>query len=225
MTNAEYTPSRINFEDIGLDQIRRILKTGDTDFLTHEERSYLSMMDFVRGCRARFLSPGGKKVVTKAGIIKTLRDIYGLSDWMARRVYSDAINFFYADRDASPAAWRNLYAEKADKICDLAIAAGDLKEARAYMEMAAKLRGCFDEIQPEIPQELLDRKPIVVYTSDATALGAPKKDIKALEAFIDSIPDTPEAVRTRLRQDAGIEKRNLLQRLIDDGKEFTEEGD
>lgn len=217
------TPSRIDFDRIGMDQIRRILQTGDISALTEEERRYYELMDIVRGWRSKVTTPDGQKVVTKSGIIKLLRQIYGVSDWMARRIYSDAIDFFYADRDASPAAWRNLYAEKAEKMADLCMATGDSKQALSFLREAAKLRGCYDQEQQEIPRELLDRKPLVLYTSDATALGAERADEKELRAFIDSIPDTPTAVRARLRQDAGIESRNLLQRLIEDGKEFTEE--
>lgn len=217
------TPSRIDFERIEMDQIRRILQTGDLDSLTEGEREYYALMDIVRGWRARVATPDGRKVVTKAGIIKLLRQTYGLSDWMARRVYSDAIDFFYADRDASPAAWRNLYADKAENMANLCMATGSPKEALAFLREAAKLRGCYDQQEQEIPKELLDRKPVVLYTSDASVLGAAKSDEKELRDFIDSIPDTPTAVRARLRQDAGIEPRNLLQRLIEDGKEFTEE--
>ena len=218
-------PSRIDFDRIDMNEIRRILKTGDMSSLTPEEVEYFHLMDAVRGWRARTLTPDGKKIVTKAGIIKVLRQAYGLSDYMARRIYSDALDFFYADADASPTAWRNLYAEKAENLANTALAMGDTKEALSCLKLAAELRGCFKEQQEEIPQELLDRKPIVVYTGDASTLGASKTDRKALEAFIDSIPETPELVRARLRQDAGVEKRNLLQRLIEDGKEFAEEGD
>lgn len=218
-------PSRIDFDRIDMNEIRRILKTGDMSALTPEEVEYYHLMDAVRGWRARTLTPDGKKIVTKAGIIKVLRQVYGLSDFMARRIYSDALDFFHADADASPAAWRNLYAEKAENMANTAIAMGGAKEALSFLKLAAELRGCFKEEQETIPQELLDRKPIVVYTGDATALGASKTDRRELEAFIDSIPDTPEAVRSRLRQDAGIERSNLLQRLIEDGKEFAEDAD
>ena len=216
-------PSRIDFERIDMNEIRRILKTGDMSSLTAEDVEYFHLMDAVRGWRARIMTPDGKKIVTKAAIIKVLRQAYGLSDFMARRIYSDAIDFFYADADASPAAWRNLYAEKAENMANTAFAMGGMKEALSFLKLAAELRGCFKEEQESIPQELLDRKPLVVYTGDASALGASKTDRKELEAFIDSIPDTPEAVRTRLKQDAGVQKRNLLQRLIEDGKEFAED--
>ena len=168
----------------------------------------------VRGLRARMMFPGGKRIVTKAGIIKLLKsDAYGLSDWMARRIYADALNFFYSEENVRPRAW-----------ADLAASMGKLKEAKSMLHEAAKLRGCYDEATPEIPQELLDASPVILYTHDPESMGAPKADRKELEAFIDSIPEIPEISR-RVKEDAGIMKRNLIQRMIDDEKEFGDESE
>lgn len=224
MTNLPHKPSRIDFEAMDSHQIERILKTGDLDSLTPAEREYFNLMELVRGLRARMLLPGGNRIVTKAGIIKILKsDAYGLSDWMARRVYSDALNFFYSVDDVTPRAWANIYAERLDNLANLAASLGKLKEAKSYITEAAKLRGCYDDQAPEIPQELLDAAPMVIYTSDAESMGAPKADRKQLEEFIDSIPDIPEVLRRRVKEDAGIKKRNLLSRMIEDVKEFGDE--
>lgn len=217
-------PSRINFEAIDSNQIERILKTGDVDSLTPAEREYFDLMQIVRGFYARMMMPGGSKIVTKSGIIKLLKsDIYGLSDWMARQIYTDALNFFYAEEGVSTRAWSNFYAERLDKLANLAASMGKLKEAKSYIVEAAKLRGCYDESAPEIPQELLDVTPVTVYTADPESMGAPKADRKELEAFIDNIPDIPELNRIRIKEDAGIRKRNLYNRMIEDIKEFGDE--
>lgn len=219
-------PSRINFDKIDSHQIERILSTGDLDSLTPEEREYFNYMELVRGLRARMLLPGGKRIVTKAGIIKLLKsEKYGLSDWMARRVYADALNFFYSEDDVRPRAWANLYAEKLDKMADMAIALGNLREAKSFIAEAAKLRGCFDEDAPEIPQELLNPKTAIIYTADAESMGANRADRKELEAFIDAIPDIPEMSRQRIKEDAGVKQKSILQRLMNDVKEFSEETD
>ncbi|MBE6305697.1 MAG: hypothetical protein E7082_07285 [Bacteroidales bacterium] len=224
MTNLPHKPSRINFEDIDSRQIERILSTGNVDSLTPAERSYLDLMEMVRGLRARMMFPGGKRIVTKAGIIKLLKSgLYGLSDWMARQVYADAINFFYSEENVKPRAWANLYAERYEKWADLAASMGKLKEAKSMLHEAAKLRGCYDEAAPEIPLELLNSSPVILYTHDPESIGAPKANRKELEAFIDSIPEIPEVSLRRVKEDAGIMKRNLLQRMIDDEKEFGDE--
>ena len=141
MTNLPRKPSRIDFEALDSHQIERILKTGDLDSLTPAEREYFNLMELVRGLRARMMMPGGNRIVTKAGIIKVLKsDVYGLSDWMARRVYSDALNFFYSVDDVTPRAWRNLYAERLDNMANLSASMGKMKEARSFM-VARLLRG------------------------------------------------------------------------------------
>ncbi|MGM9817181.1 MAG: hypothetical protein ACI304_09045 [Lepagella sp.] len=219
-----HKPSRINFESIDMNQISKILKTGDVDCLTPAEREYFDLMRIVRGLHARMTMPGGNKIVTKAGIIKILKsDAYGLSDWMARQVYNDALNFFYVDDGVSPKAWANIYAERLDKLAGLATSMGQLKEARGLITEAAKLRGCYDQSAPEIPRELLDASPVTIYTVDAESLGAPAADRKEIEMFIDSIPDLPEISRRRVKEDAGINKKNLLTRIIEDIKEFGDE--
>lgn len=224
MTNLPRKPSRIDFEAVDSHQIERILSTGDIDSLPPAERDYFELMEVVRGLNARMMLPGGNRIVTKAGIIKILKsDVYGLSDWMARRVYADALNFFYAVDDVRPRAWANLYAERLDKLGNLAASMGKLKEAKSYFVEAAKLRGCYEEQGAEIPQELLDAAPVVVYTSDAESMGAQKADRKELEAFIDSIPDIPEISRRRVKEDAGIKQRNLLERMVSDIKDFGED--
>lgn len=224
MTNLPRKPSRIDFEAIDSHQIERILRTGDLESLTPAERDYFELMEMVRGLNARMMLPGGNRLVTKAGIIKLLKsDVYGLSDWMARRVYADALNFYYAVDDVRPRAWANLYAERFDKLGNLAASMGKLKEAKGYFVEAAKLRGCYEKQDAEIPKELLDAAPVVLYTPDAESMGAPKADRKELEAFIDSLPDIPEISRRRVKEDAGIVRRNLVERMVADIKEFGDD--
>lgn len=223
MTKLPAKPSRIDFDKIDLTAINRILSTGYLECLTPEEREYFSYMEMVRGLRARMLLPGGRKIVTKAGIIKLLKNNYGLSDWMARRIYDDTINFFYAESSVTPRAWANLYAEKLEKMADLAFSSGKFKEGRALMNDAAKLRGCYDDATPEIPEELLQPRTAIIYTEDAKALGAPAADRRELEIFIDGIPEVPVITRNRIKEDAGIKPKNLLKRMAEDVKEFADE--
>lgn len=225
MTKQHVSPvSRINFDAVDVRDIERILRTGAVDSLTAPERRYYELMEVVRGFRARMMLPGGDKVVTKAAIIKLLKaPPYGLTDWTARRVYADAINFFYSVDDIRPRAWANLYADKLEKWADLAAATGRLKDAKSFIAEAAKLRGCYDPVETEIPHEVLDAAPVVIYTTDPSSMGAPKADRKQLGALIDSIPDIPEASLKRIKEDAGLQPRNLLERILSDAKEFGDE--
>lgn len=224
MMNLPDKPSRIDFEAVDSHKIDRILKTGSLDCLSPAERQYFSLMEMVRGLRARTLLPGGEHVSTKAGIIRLLKsEAYGLSDWMARRVYADSLNFFYSDDPVQPRAWANLYAERLEKWADLSAATGRLKDAKSLLVEAAKLRGCYDARGQEIPVELLDAAPVTLYTADPVSMGAPRADRRQLEAFIDSIPDIPEVSRRRVKEEAGIVEKNLLRRLMDDVREFGDD--
>lgn len=86
MSELPVRPSRVDFEKVDLNQIQRILSTGTLDSLRPEEREYFSLMEMVRGLRARMRFTNGR-MVTKAGIIRLLKsEPYSLSDWMARQV-------------------------------------------------------------------------------------------------------------------------------------------
>ena len=215
-------PTRIDCERIDLSQITRMLSTGDLEALPEAERAYYELMEMVRGLRARMKYNG--KVITKAGIIKLLKsDIYGLSDWMARQVYADSINFFYTDENIHPEAFANLYAEKMEKWADSMFLMGKGEEASRILERAAKLRLRFASTETEIPEELLNRKQVVLYTTNRSDLGVPDTDRRDLEEFINDIPDIPVIVRDRLKEDAQIKKFNLKKRMLEDVEEFSED--
>lgn len=215
-------PTRIDFERIDISVITRLLSTGDLEALPEAERAYYEMMEMVRGLRARMRYNG--KVITKAGIIKLLKsDIYGLSDWMARQVYADSINFFYTDENIRPEAFANLYAEKMEKWADSMFLMGKGEEASRILERAAKLRLRFASTETEIPEELLNRKQVVLYTTKRADLGVPDTNLRELEGFIDEIPDIPVIVRDRLKEDSQIKKFNLKKRMLEDVEEFSED--
>lgn len=215
-------PTRIDFERIDISVITRLLSTGDLEALPEAERAYYEMMEMVRGLRARMRYNG--KVITKAGIIKLLKsDIYGLSDWMARQVYADSINFFYTDENIRPEAFANLYAEKMEKWADSMFLMGKGEEASRILERAAKLRLRFASTETELPEELLNRKQVVVYTTNRADLGVPDTDRRELDEFIDEIPDIPVIVRDRLKEDSQIKKFNLKKRMLEDVEEFSED--
>lgn len=222
MKTSLIKPTRVDLDEINLSQITRILMSGNLDALSPGEREYYSLMEMVRGLRAKMRH--NNKVITKAGIIKLLKsDVYGLSDWQARQVYADSLNFFYAQENVRPEAFANLYADKLEKWADAAFLMGKEKEAGALIEKAAKLRGCYEKKETEIPEELLNQKQTVVYTTKRSDLGVDDIDRKDLEEFIDAIPDVPRIVQDNVKMDAGIKKFNLKNRMIHDIQEFSTE--
>lgn len=213
---------KMNFENIDTNQITLILKTGSLQSLDADHQNYYSMMDVVRGLRAKMTHNG--KVITKAGIIKLLKsDVYGLSDFQARKVYSDSINFFYAQENILPEAFANLYAERFEKWADAAYLNGKEEIAEKMLRRAAELRGCYKPKDTTIPEELLNQKPVTIYSFDISDVGVNQADKGDLKAFLDSIPDIPQITMDRVKADAGIKKFKIIERMTQDINEFSEE--
>lgn len=218
-------PTRIDFGRVSMDNLNRIVSTGSLDCLSEAERNYFYLMDLVRGLTQKMKFEKENKFVTKAGIIKLLKsERYGLSDWMARQVYNDAVNFFYQRSEIAVEAFNNLYAEKCEAWAEQMYAAGDVKEARNLLKLAGDFRGCFrPKAADSIPEELLEQKRVDIYTASREDIGLPAIDRKRLEAFIDSIPEISTAVRDNLREDAGLKKFDLKKRMLYDIEELSEE--
>lgn len=213
-------PSRIDFDNLDINQIQRIYTTGSLENLTPAEQVYYSLMEKVRGLRARMRING--RLITKAGIIRNLKEADSLSDYQARRVYADAVNFFYDTDEVRPKAWANLYAEKCENFSNMLFTMGKPKEALRYIKLAAELRGCFKDQEKEIPVELLNQTPTVIYTTSSADLGAPATDRKRVETFIDSVPEIPEIIRENVKEDARINGFNLKRRMLYDKAEFAD---
>ncbi len=207
--------ARIDFDSIDMALIEQVLSTGSLDALPEAERRYYDLMELVRGLRARLKF--NNKVVTKAGIIRLLKsEPYGLSDYMARRVYADSLNFFYSQDEVRPRAWSNFYAERLENWANLLFTQGDAKNALRYMKLAAELRGCFDQEAPGVPEELLNQQQTIIYTTNRRDLGLPATDRRRVEQLIDAIPEVPELVRESVKEDANISQFNLKKRMLHD---------
>ena len=197
--------ARIDFDSIDMVLIEQVLSTGSLDGLPEAERRYYDLRELVRGLRARLKF--NNKVVTKAGIIRLLKsEPYSLSDYMARRVYTDSMNFFWAQDDVRPRAWSNFYAER-------------------LVKLAAELRGCFDQEAPGVPEDLLNQQQTIIYTTSLRDLGLPATDRRKVEQLIDAIPEVPELVRESAKEDANISQFNLKKRMLHDIEEFSEQSE
>lgn len=217
-------PTRIDFNRVSVDKLNAILSTGSLDALNEAERAYFYMMDMVRGLCARMKFEKENEFISKAGIIKLLKsERYGLSDWMARQVYTDTINFFYQRSEIAVEAFNNLYAEKCEAWADEMFERGDIKEARNLLKLAGEYRGCFKPKEASIPDELLNQKRVDIYTANREDLGIPAIDRKQLDEFIDSIPEISTTVRDKLKEDAGIKKFDLKKRMLHDIEELNDE--
>jgi len=210
------------FDDLNPNQLAIVLKTGSLANIPEEYQEYYSLMEKVRGLRAK--GTFDDKIITKAGIIKLLVKTHGLSDQSARRLFDDALNFFYAQDNVKPQAFANLYADKLDDAAQLALHTNQLETFERLTNSAAKLRGCFITKTPEIPQEMF-LKQNVIYTVSPEDVGLIAEDKKEVERLLDALPDIPAIKMQRVKADAGVKgyKYNVIRNMAEDIDDFVDE--
>jgi hypothetical protein len=210
----------IDFNTIKPDQIALILKTGSLQSLPVEYQEYYDLMDFVRGLAAKSTRNG--KLITKAAIIKLLKTEKDLSDYQARILYEDSINFFYANQTIKKEAFSNLYADQLDEAALLALKTNQLDIYKDLKKEAAKLRGCYDKKQIELPPEFY-RKQWVLYTTDVEDVGGIAEDLKELEKQLDALPEVSVINLDRAKMEAGITKFDIMRFMAEDAENFVDD--
>ncbi len=193
--------------DVGLDDLKEFMETGNPDNAPEAIVQYVELLTRVHGMTLRIDKFGSKEAVLKHLVL-----FEGLSRYKAGIIYSEAMEYFYSDKEVSKKAWRNFYASIMDQEINFARRVqkdgADAKRIVEMAEKAANMRGAFDEEIEELPAELF-RAPFVVYTCDAEMLGLPKVDRNRLNDQIDKYPDITEKERQRIKQEALIPEYKL----------------
>src|SRR5690606_26769527 len=117
---------------------------------------YMLEMDKVRGMTLRI-----DKYASKEAIINHLVKVDKYSRYYATKLYNQAMEYFYCDSTISKTAWRNIYADKMEKVINFAIAVmKDTSDAakvnRMIFEMG-RLRQLDQLDKEELPDSLFDR--------------------------------------------------------------------
>lgn len=183
-------------EETYLQELKLLIENGQTTNLTPLQVQFIEQIDFIRSLHLRWNS--------KPFIINSVRMKWpDLSRNQVGKLYDDAVNFFYLDNDIKMDAWKNVYAEKLDNLSALALEMNDLEQCRRCIAEAADIRGVKKENAQQIPQELLDRRP-VYYTLDIEQLGIPKVNRYELAAFIDNLELTSKE-KHKIKREAMLE--------------------
>lgn len=190
-----------SLEDIGIDEIYDFIEVGSRDNAPKGMIAYLEQMDKVRGMYLRI-----DKYASKDAILNHLKKVDGLSHYLANKLYNQTIEYFYCDTDISKAAWRNVYAEKMEKVINFAIAkmvdtADASKVAKMILDIG-KLRGLDQPDKEELPESLFN-KPFKLYTTDPEAVGIPKADRRGIAEFIDNLSELNELQKEAIKREAG----------------------
>lgn len=178
-----------------IDKLQALMEKGKADGLPAEMIEKYQRMDMVRSLYNKYNS--------KTFIINSIMLSYkDMSQFQAKKLYEETLNFFYADNDIKKDAWRNIYADKLDNAAILAFEMNDMENYNKLTMSAAKLRGLLDkDNEVKLPDDFYERRP-VYYTMDPKDVGLPKADKRALAAYIDNLPELTDVVKNRLHADA-----------------------
>lgn len=190
-----------DLRDIELDEIYDFVENGVPGEDTSDTMLYMLEMEKVRGMYLRL-----KNFPSKDHIVNHLIKVDGYSRYFANKLYNQAMEYFYCDTTISKAAWRNIYAEKMEKLIAFAIQTmKDTADASKVGKMIAdlgKLRQLDQPDMEDLPEELFKR-PFKLYTMNPEDVGIPKADRREIAAFIDKLPELTELERDIIKREAG----------------------
>lgn len=182
-------------QKLELHQLQALIEKGEVHNLPEKVVQYYEQMDFIRAMFERYES---KSFVINAVMLQWP----DISKYHATNLYQDTLNFFNLDNKVKVEAWANIYADRLDNMAAICYEMNDFETARRLTMDAAEMRGVGKEKPPDIPQELLDRRPIF-YTIRPEEIGVPREDRNKLGDLIDSL-DIPEKEKTRVKREALI---------------------
>lgn len=192
----------MTIDQIDLQDIYEFMEKGDVANAPPEIVAYLELLDKTRGMLIRI-----DKWSNDESIVKHLMLSDKLSRYKSKQIIAEAREYFYSDKIVSKTAWKNIYAEKADKMLNFAmLTVKDAKEAiaviKAIGDIVDKIRDLNSAEEEELPAELFLR-PMRLYSLDARISEfASPTDRNEIAKLIDAFPDLSERVKIRLKQEA-----------------------
>lgn len=206
----------MKLEDVTLDQLYSFMEHGTIANAPKEIVDYVLLIEKVRGMIMRVDLYGNKDAV-----IKHLKLADGFSDYKARQIYADTIQYFYIENTVSKNAWRNLYAEKMDKVANFAmLAMKDVSDAAKVHKMLFDTMVARDVNNPdkeELPDNFFD-KPINLLSLDSNIFEFGSANRVGLEEFIDNLPDLTEKEKIRVKQETLILPLKLFPDVEEDAR-------
>jgi hypothetical protein len=199
----------LDFDETSYEQLQAWIETGKAKGISNDLVNYLQALELVRSMYDKYKA--------KKFIVSTLMlPPWSLSEYRAGKLFTESINFFYANNDVKREAWANVYADKFDKLALIAIEMNDIQTAERCTSAAVKLR-MGERASQNIPRELLDRRPII-YTITPKDVNLPEANRTKLSKWIDSLDDIPNEERTRLHRDGMTDKSegNMFETNIED---------
>ncbi|MFB9055065.1 hypothetical protein ACFFVB_18435 [Formosa undariae] len=194
----------LKLKDITLSHVYEYVNTGKIeDESANTDPAIVEYLDLLDKCRSMHLRID--EFGHKDAIVAHLMKVEKLSRYLASNIYNDAMEYFYADKQISSDAWRNIIAQYMQKNYLLAIQlAKDPKDIgtanKILIDMAKTLR--LDQPDPVEVDQKAYTQPFKMYSVDAKFLGIPEINRTDLKNLIDGLPEISEREKLRLHQEA-----------------------
>lgn len=196
-------------EHVKLEDITRYMDAGKVENAPAEIVEYLHCMKRIHGMIHRFDVYHNKQMVIKSIMVQE-----NASEYLAKRLYNECIEFFYQDDKISKKAKINFLSDKMDKIVNFMMikmeTVDDGKKIIDALFKQAELQGLRDPDAPELPAELF-QKTITIYDFHADALGLPKASRSKIQELIEQkVEGLSPKEKARLKQEADIDAFKLF---------------
>ena len=178
------------------EQLQGLIERGETGKLPEKVVNFYEQIDFIRCLYNKYES---KSFIINAVVVQYPR----LSKYQATQLYYETLNFFNLDNQVKVEAWANIYADRLDNMARICYELNDFETARRLTMDSAELRGVGKDKPNQVPDELLDRRP-VFYTIRIEDIGVSKINRNDLAAFIDNL-DITEREKSKVKREAMIE--------------------
>lgn len=201
-------------ENITLEDIYDFIdcKYGPDDIIPAHKKpilKHLELLDKIRAMHLRIEQYGSED-----HIVQHLISAEGLSRYLAKKYYNQALEFFYCDNEISKSAWRNIIADKMERGINAAImAAKDTKDfvsaTKLWIEVA-KIRELDKADPPQLNPDAAGRM-FAIYTYDPKLLGLETiVDKNLVKQFIDNLENVTEREKQLAYQEAMLEPLKLF---------------
>lgn len=192
----------MTIDQINLKDIYDFMETGNPTNAPDHIVAYLDLLDMVRGMFLRMDRWGSKEAIIKHLMVSSS---HKLSRYKAMQVCDEAQEYFYRDSQISKSAWKNIYADKMEKMINFAmLTVKDVNDAQKVVKMlldVSVLRGVNEPDIEVIPDHFYE-KPINLLSYDARIFEFGETNRPALNKFIDSLPELTEREKIRIKQEA-----------------------
>lgn len=187
-----------DFDNIELADLIEWLETGDASKVPPKMAAYMEMLDKIWRMHRRSLDfPTPESIVKHLVIVDTLKRP------TAVKLVKDSLTYFSAENVLSKDTWKQIIADKMLRAFTLSIRM--VKTSRDVLDSVKILIALGDMLDlktadlMEMEEDLM--KQLQILTTDIEMFGLQKANRHKLGTFIDGLPDVPEAVKEKAREE------------------------